>query len=364
MGGAEKFLIDIANYFNKIGIRNDILLLSDNSELSNKISDKINIFKLIRKSRYDLGIFNKIRCHIHEHRYTTIFCINTYAFFFVRMAIFLDKKTSIILSPHTTKPFSFYKYIQNWLYCRFIRKQDRIIYLCKNQQQYLKKIYQYKTENDDVIYNGINEDYFSPSIYSENDRIIKKNFLGINETEKIIVQVARISAEKKHINSLKALSVIHNKYKTKPHLIFVGTGDKRIIEILYSEVEKLDLKKYVHFVGNQEDVRPFYFLANLFTLTSESETFPISVLEAMAFGLPCVLTNVGGVKEIIISEKYGMIANEGDPFSIAKEWNNALRGNFNTEIIRKYLIENFSAKKMLERYKSNVYEAEFEKYKI
>ena len=258
----------------------------------------------------------------------------------------------------------FYKYIQNWLYCRFIRKQDRIIYLCKNQQQYLKKIYQYKTENYDVIYNGINEDYFSPSIYSENDRIIKKNFLGINEREKIIVQVARISAEKKHINSLKALSVMHNKYKTKPHLIFVGTGDKRIIEILYSEVEKLDLNKYVHFVGNQEDVRPFYFIANLFTLTSESETFPISVLEAMAFGLPCVLTNVGGAKEIIISEKFGMIANEGDPFSIAKEWNNALRGNFNTEMIRKYLIENFSAKKMLERYKSNVYEAEFEKYKI
>jgi glycosyltransferase involved in cell wall biosynthesis len=361
MGGAEKFLINIANYFSKIGIQNNILLLSDNSELSYEIKDEIKIYKLIRNSRYDLGIFKKIKSHIKEHSYTTIFCINTYAFFFVRMAIFLDTKTPIIISPHTTKPFSFYKYVQNLFYCRLIRKQDKIIYLCKNQQEYLKKIYHYTTDNDDIIYNGINENYFSSGIYSKSERIIRKNSIGIDETEKIIVQVARISKEKKHINSLKALSIIHNRYKIKPHLIIVGSGDKQIIEMLYKKVETLNLKQYVHFVGNQEDVRPFYYISDLFTLTSESETFPISVLEALSFGLPCVLTNVGGVEEIIVSEKFGRIAKEGNPNSIAKEWNNALKSDFDSEHIRNYLISNFSAEKMFEKYRRIIDEIDFAK---
>ena len=365
MGGAEKFLINIANYFDKIGIQNNILLLSNDSDLINEISNRIKVFKFIRNSRYDMNIFKKIKYHIDEQNYTTIFCINTYAFFFVRISMFLNNKMSIILSPHTTKPFSTYKYIQNWIYCRLIRKQDKIIYLCKNQQQYFKKIYRYNTKNDNVVYNGINENYFSPYFYSEMDRINRRKCLGINETEKIILQVARISEEKKHINSLKALSIIHNIYKIKPHLIIVGTGDKEIIKLLDNEVEKLNLKNYVHFVGNQEDVRPYYFISDLFTLTSESETFPISVLEALSFGLPCVLTNVGGVEEIIISERYGRIAKEGNPNSIANEWNYTLRSNFDAELIRKYLISNFSAEKMFEKYRKIIFEIDFvnKKYK-
>jgi glycosyltransferase involved in cell wall biosynthesis len=208
------------------------------------------------------------------------------------------------------------------------------------------------------VYNGINENYFSPCNYSKVDRVNKKKLLGINEKEKIIVQVARISEEKKHINSLKALSIIHNKYKIKPHLIIVGSGEKQIIEMLYKVVETFNLKRYVHFVGNQEDVRPFYYIADLFTLTSKSETFPISVLEAMSFGLPCVLTNVGGVKEIIVSEKFGRIAKEGNPNSIAKEWNNTLKSNFDAELIRNYLISNFSAGNMFEKYRRIIYEVD------
>jgi glycosyltransferase involved in cell wall biosynthesis len=356
MGGAEKFLITIANFFNKNGIPNDILILSNNSELSSEVSKEINIFKLVRKSRYDVTIFKKIKNHIKEQKYSKVFCINTYAFFFVRMALFSDKITPIILSPHTTKPFSVYKFFQNWIYYRFIRKRDKIIYLCKNQQQYLKKLYQYASINDDIIYNGINTKYFNPDLYTQQDCIRIRRKLGILNKEKIIVQIARISPEKKHINSLKALSVLHNQYNIKAHLIFVGGGDEDLIKYLKREIVKLDIKKYVHLVGNQSDVRPYYYISNMFTLSSESETFPISALEAMSFGLPCVLTNVGGVKEIIVDKEIGRIADAGNHKSIAKEWNQVLSASFDPKIIRKYLIDNFNDEIMLKKYERIIYE--------
>ena len=59
----------------------------------------------------------------------------------------------------------------------------------------------------------------------------------------------------------------------------------------------LNMEDYVKFTGIQRDVRPFYWSADLFTLCSDSETFSIAAMEAMACGLPAVLTDVGGLRD-------------------------------------------------------------------
>jgi glycosyltransferase involved in cell wall biosynthesis len=351
MGGAEKFLIQLANYFTGAGIKNDIILLSNDNQLSNQLSEKIKIFEITRHNRYDSNIFKKLENHIMKGNYDKIFCINTYSYFFIRMALSRDNNIPLILSPHTTKPFSLYKYIQNFIYCRFLRINDKIIYLCKNQQDYLKKIYLYRNQNNEIIYNGVNIEYFNPDLYHIKDFIKKRCQLGINNTEKVIVQVARISNEKRQVDSINALFILHKKHNIKAHLILVGSGDKSIINCLNQQIEKLELKQYVHLVGNHLDVRSFYMISDMFTLTSSSETFPISALEALAFGLPCVLTNVGGVKEIITDEKFGRIAKAGKPNSIANEWSYVLKFSYDKKLIRDHITKNFNAQNMLEKYK-------------
>ena len=91
-------------------------------------------------------------------------------------------------------------------------------------------------------------------------------------------------------------------------------------------------------------------MADVFTLTSESETFSIAALEAMAFGLPCALTDVGGAREMIVEDWNGTLADPLDPASIAKAWMNALKNNLNGRFIRQYVEKRFSLPTMLDKY--------------
>lgn len=351
MGGAEKFLIHLSNTLVKDGFQIDIILLSLNDNLKTEVDKRIGIYYILRKNRYDISVFQRLKKLIKKKNYDIIFSINIYAFFFSKMALLFDKSHSHILSPHTTKPFSTYKYILNFLYCRMIRPYDKIIYLCENQQQYLENVYIYEHDNKEIIYNGVDLKFFDPKIFDKESKRKLKNELGIYQNNKVIVQVARISPEKKHLHSIAALEILHKKYGTKAHLVIVGGGERRLIDKINKYVNKVNLQNFVHLTGNQKDVRPYYNIADLFTLTSESETFPISVLEALSFGIPCVITNIGGVKEIIINGEYGKITKVGNPEEIARDWDGALQETYDQIRIRQYVKDKFNSDKMVNKYK-------------
>lgn len=81
------------------------------------------------------------------------------------------------------------------------------------------------------------------------------------------------------------------------HLLLLGDGPERAaIEALARE---LDLSDRVHFVGYQQDPRPYYRAMDLFCLTSNTEQMPIALLEAMATSLAVLATDVGDVRDMV-----------------------------------------------------------------
>lgn len=351
IGGAEKFLIAIANHFYLFGYEPVIVLLSDQMNLLPEVNPGIRVVSFLKKARWDIRVSFKIRDWLRNEGIGKVFCVNSYAFFLTKLAFLWKNDVRFFVSLHSTIPFSRKDYWLNMIYFRAISKKDTIIYLCENQKQYLQRKYFFSTANAPVVYNGIDTTYFDPALFKNVDiGAARKQYL-LDPDDKVIVQVARLQAEKRHTDSIDALAVLHTRFNIRAHLLLVGAGKDQYTRWIQAYVQQKGLSNYVHFAGSQSDVRKFYFISDAFTLTSNSETFSLSALEAMAFGLPCSLTSVGGAAEMIVDGVTGVLSEKENPDSIAFSWNALLENkNFNKAKIRQFVQDNFSSDIMLNQY--------------
>jgi glycosyltransferase involved in cell wall biosynthesis len=161
--------------------------------------------------------------------------------------------------------------------------------------------YRFPADKTITIHNGVSASEFAPS---ESNRASVRTRLGLGSEEFLLVSVARLSEEKGLDTLLLAMAQVLG-YGHSCKCVVVGDGPLK--KSLSDQAKALDLCGSVFFEGFQKDVRPFLQAADGFVLTSHIEGFPLSVLEAMACGLPCVLTNVGGNAEAVHHMVHGLI---------------------------------------------------------
>lgn len=351
VGGAEKFLITLVNQLPHETFEPHIILLSKDETLKHELNSNVFLHKVLKTSRFDFSIAKRIKRLIDVISPENIMCVNTYSFFLTKLRYPADTPYRFILSPHTTIPFSTYNYLQSLVYYRKVSPKDLVLYLCNAQMQYINKTYKLAMHNKKVIYNGIDTTYYCPEKIPNTKVASLLQSLNIPSHEKIIVQVARVQKEKRHEDAIEALAILNKKrIHDKVHLLIVGGGDANKIAILQNRVHQLRLKDHVHFIGSRQDVRLYYKAASLFTLTSDSETFSLAALEAMAFGLPVVLTNVGGAAEMVTDYQNGFLVPPRDPEKIADGWEKALLHPFDSSAIRKQVVDHFSIDQMVRNY--------------
>ncbi|MGI9319335.1 MAG: glycosyltransferase family 4 protein [bacterium] len=118
--------------------------------------------------------------------------------------------------------------------------------------------------------------------------------------------VGRLTRAKNHSLLLKAMHHLPEEVT----LTIVGEGfERHALERLRT---KLGLEHRVMLLGEVLDIEPYLEAAQIFTLSSNYEGLPISVLEAMSAGLPVVSTDVGGVSEAVIQGSSGLLVKRGD----------------------------------------------------
>jgi glycosyltransferase involved in cell wall biosynthesis/O-antigen/teichoic acid export membrane protein len=131
------------------------------------------------------------------------------------------------------------------------------------------------------------------------------------ESRKVVLVVARLVPEKGLDRLLAAWPTV-NASVLSALLVIVGDGSERAA--LARQAERLS---NVRFVGQQRDPLPFLQAADCFTLPSYSEGLPISLLEAMATGVPCVATRIGGISDALDGQ-LGMLVPPGDAGRLAQ----------------------------------------------
>jgi L-malate glycosyltransferase len=162
-----------------------------------------------------------------------------------------------------------------------------------------------------TIHNGVSLSEFAPSD-GRGAEVRKK--LGISEDEFVLVCVARLSGQKGIDILLEAIAqVFRAGFECKCLIV----GDGPLKEQLIEQASKSGLAGQVLFEGFREDVRPYLHASSAFVLTSHREGLPLSILEAMACGLPAVVTDVGGNAEAVTHQITGLVVPTGSVEALA-----------------------------------------------
>lgn len=179
---------------------------------------------------------------------------------------------------------------------------SRIIFVSEAGKRSCEEGYRFDEKKSRIIYNGVAERYLTEG----EDHQIK------NGEPVEILYIGRLTAIKGLDILLKAIARLKKKYKV--HLSLVGDGEQR--QFLQRLADKLQLiwkdgitdECDVTFYGVQTDIVPFLKRAAVFVYPSVcQEVFGISIVEAMAFGIPCIGNYVGGIPEVITDGRNGFL---------------------------------------------------------
>ncbi|ATV01517.1 N-acetyl-alpha-D-glucosaminyl L-malate synthase BshA [Bacillus velezensis] len=154
-----------------------------------------------------------------------------------------------------------------------------------------------------TIYNFIDERVY----LKKNTESIKEKH-GILPDEKVVIHVSNFRKVKRVKDVIRVFRNI--AAKTKAKLLLVGDGPEKCVA--WQLVEKYGLQDQVLLLGNQDRVEELYSISDLKLLLSEKESFGLVLLEAMACGVPCIGTNIGGIPEVIKDQVSGFLVEVGD----------------------------------------------------
>jgi N-acetyl-alpha-D-glucosaminyl L-malate synthase BshA len=153
--------------------------------------------------------------------------------------------------------------------------------------------------------------------------------------ERILIHTSNFRKVKRVQDAVLAFDKVRKKIPSK--LLLVGDGPERAsIERLCREIGSCN---DVRFLGKQDKVEELLAISDIFLMPSESESFGLAALEAMACQVPVVSSNTGGIPEINIHGKTGFLSNVGDVDSMAEQIMAILKDDETLESFRKNAFE-------------------------
>jgi glycosyltransferase involved in cell wall biosynthesis len=309
VGGYEILSVRIAEALAKRGKEIAVLSLGHDESIVNRIPSGIPIYTAKRFFKLDVSVFIRIAIMLRRFRPDIIVSCAFFEYFLTKIASPMSlRKHKYLLVFHQTKPYDAKEDHWNRVYSSLSRLfNDHYVGIHSSQIEFYRRNYGLSTANFTLIYNGVDTNYYSP------DAKRSKRGSGIFH----IVHVANLKPLKDQWTLLKAMVELNTMYEAWD-LTIVGADQSDLQRAYQDYVVQQGIVKKVRFLGAVPDTRILLRDSDVFVLTSLTEALPLSLIEAIAMGLPCIVTDVGGNSDIIESGKEGFLVRPGDYVAIAR----------------------------------------------
>jgi len=219
---------------------------------------------------------------------------------------------------YTAHGFHFFKggSIKNWLFYPIERTFARLtdVLITINEEDFLLA-QQFKTRHNKVFkLNGMGVDLRQ---FETNDSVLRqkvRRMLNISDQAKVIITVAEVNDNKNQLQVIQSLPYL---IQEDPNILYLIVGNGASEDKLKRITQELRLSGCVHFLGFRRDIPKLLLAADVFVLTSKREGLGLAAVEAMAAGLPLVMTNTVGGRTLIRPGINGWLVPRDDPQATA-----------------------------------------------
>lgn len=261
----------------------------------------IQLIKLIKKEKYDL-----------------IHCNTPAGGVYGRLAAKICGVKKVIYQVHG---FHFYKGASrlNWLIYypieRMLAHLTDVLVTINFEDYNISKKFKLRKKGKSYYVPGVGFDIEANKKINVDDTKIKEK-LGLLTDDVVCISAGELNTNKNTIVILEALNLLKNP---KIHYLLCGVGELKEKLLKYSLNNNLD--KNIHFLGYRNDIQELLKISDIFVMPSFREGLSRSIMEAMANGLPCVVSKIRGNTDLVEDGKGGFLIEPTDSEEFAKKIN-------------------------------------------
>jgi L-malate glycosyltransferase len=349
LGGTENLVVQMSQTFQST-YNISVICLDEPGLWAKKLRNcGIPVYCFWRQPGLDLSMAVKIAVFCKKKGIDIIHAHQCTPWFYSALSRLFQPKTKLLFEEHGRHYPEHYHWGKNCLNKILIQNlTHKAVAVSRDVAKRLVKYEGMSKGRIDVVYNGV---HFPQEITAERRKLFRKQF-GFKANDFIIGAIGRLDPIKNLPLLINAIFEAKNDNKDIKGLL-VGDGPE--LEKLKNQVAKLNLKDDIFFTGYRKDATEILQCMDIFSLCSFSEGTSMALLEAMATGIPAIVTNVGGNPELIAEGVNGWIIQSDNLIEmtaaiIDSTHNIQKRKLYGKEGQKRYM-KNFTFDIMVEKYK-------------
>lgn len=311
VGGAETLLVNMMRQFDPCRIVPQVACLKQAGALGEQVASEFEIHSQLIAGKYDARVLGRLKRLMKEQKVDAVVTVGAGdKMFWGRLAARQARIPVTLSALHST----------GWpdgvgrLNRLLTPITDGFIAVAEAHREYLIAQENFPKSKVFLIPNGVDTDRF---VFDSEQRIHWREKHGIPLDSPVCGIVAALREEKNHELFLQLCESVTREIPNA-HYLIIGDGERR--SVIESIRDGLACRDRVHVLGNSYDIPAALSAMDLFALTSRNEASPVSILEAMAVGIPVVAPNVGSISQAVDDGVTGFLVTAGDCSDSHRRW--------------------------------------------